>query len=175
MESIPDGAARVQVDGDADDLLIREEPLWIECHGARLLTMRTPGRDRELVVGHLLDEGVIRNASEVAQTEEIEGEPSALRPDTIRITLKRPGDARIEGRLTRTHEIRPSCGICGLVDADTLLDDMLPLLTGTPRLSSADIEARRAAFDAEQPLFRATGASHAAVVFGPDGTIWGRG
>ncbi len=175
MESIPEGAARVPLDADEDDLLIREEPLWIECHGARLLTMRTPGRDRDLVTGHLLDEGVIQRAEDVAATVEIPGEPDALRPDTIRITLKRPGDARIEGRLTRTHEIRPSCGICGLVDADALLDDMLPLLPGTPRLTLADIEIRRQRFDAEQPLFQATGASHAAVIFGPDGSIWGRG
>lgn len=175
MESIPEGAARVPLDADEDDLLIREEPLWIECHGARLLTMRTPGHDRDLVVGHLLDEGVIQHATDVADTAEIPGEASALRPDTIRITLKRPGDARIEGRLTRTHEIRPSCGICGLVDADALLDDMLPLLPGTPRLTSLDIEDRRRRFDAEQPLFHATGASHSAIVFGPDGSIWGRG
>lgn len=175
-EPIPAGAARRSLDGDDDDdLLVLEEPLWIECHGGRLLTMRTPGRDQDLAVGFLVAEGVIRSTDEVAEVRSIPGDTNALQPDIVHVVLRDPQSARIDGRLTRTHEIRPSCGICGLVDADALLDELEPLLPGVPKLSIDAIAELRRTFEREQPLFAATGACHAAMIFGPDGSVWGRG
>src|SRR4051794_18847122 len=40
------------------------------------LTMRTPGNDRELVIGSLLSEGVIRNRSEVVDVRHLGTPPS---------------------------------------------------------------------------------------------------
>ena len=154
---------------------MREEPLWIEVHGARLLTMRTPGADVDLALGFLLGEGVIDDAAQVTEAIVLPGDGHRLTPDTVRIALRDPSRARIEGRLTRTHEIRPSCGVCGIVDADQLLDELPPLLPGVPRLPRSAIEGRRATFVAAQPLFAATGACHGAAIFGPDGALWGAG
>lgn len=169
------GAAARSLPGRGEDLLIREEPLWIEVHGHRLLTMRTPGQDRELAIGFLLGEGVIDRAERIASVQELPGRADALVPDTVRVTLHDVTAAKLEGRLTRTHEIRPSCGVCGLVDADHLLDEIPPLLPGVPRLRRDDLEARRRAFAASQLLFAATGACHGAVLFAPDGARWGSG
>src|SRR5690606_14285918 len=141
--------------------------------GQRVLTMRTPGADEDLAVGFLLGEGVIRDGAAVAAIECAPGDPAARRPDTVRVTLGDPSRARLAGRLTRTHEIRSSCGICGLADADHLLDELEPLLPGVPKLGRSAVEARRATFDASQPLFDATGACHAAMLFAPDGTVLG--
>lgn len=170
----PGATRRTRADG-RDDLLVREEPLWIEVHGDRVLTMRTPGHDEDLALGFLLSEGVIDGLARVASTTFAAGDPASLRPDTLRVTLSEPARARTSGRLTRTHEIRPSCGICGLVDADQMLDELPPLLPGVPRITRAAIDGFRTRFAAQQPLFAATGASHGAVLFGADGTPWGHG
>ena len=50
----PEGAASRAADDGGDDLLVREEPLWIEVEGQRVLTMRTPGADADLALGFLL-------------------------------------------------------------------------------------------------------------------------
>ena len=171
----PPAALRRDLADGTHDLLVREEPLWIEVHGDRLLTMRTPGHDADLAVGFLLAEGVIAASTQVTGIEELTGDGPKLLPDTVRITLRDPKAARVEGRLTRTHEIRPSCGVCGLVDADQLLDELPPLLPGVPRVRAGSIPRRRADFLATQTLFRATGACHGAALFGPDGALWGSG
>src|ERR1700716_464233 len=49
-----------------DDQLAAEEPLEIRIGGQPLtLMMRTPGHDRELALGFLFGEGIIRSADEV--------------------------------------------------------------------------------------------------------------
>jgi FdhD protein len=170
-----EGAARRTLGDASDDLLIREEPLWIEVDGQRLLTMRTPGRDADLAIGFLLSEGILANAGDVADVRFTSGDPTALRPDSIAVALVRPSDARVQGRLTRTHEIRTSCGLCGLTDPEELLEGLPPILPGVPKLRRADVERLRAEFEREQPLFRATGACHAARLVTRDGAVLGAG
>src|SRR4051794_12651737 len=50
---------------EEDDVAV-EEPLEIRISGETLaITMRTPGHDRELVLGFLLAEGVVTSAADV--------------------------------------------------------------------------------------------------------------
>jgi FdhD protein len=168
----PGGAQRDLADGRAD-WLVREEPLWIEVHNHRLLTMRTPGRDEDLAVGFLLGEGVLSSADQIAAVTTAPGDLETMVPDRVSVTLGDVRSARIEGRLARTHEIRPSCGVCGLVDADALLDELPPLLPGRPRLHRADIERWRADFVGRGTLFAATGGCHAASLVLADGRTIG--
>jgi len=170
----PPGAAARQLDGGESDLLIREEPLVIEAGGQRVVTMRTPGDDANLATGFLLSEGVITSPDAIAGIEFEAGDPSELRADTLKVDVD-PKNAVIEGKLSRTHEIRSSCGICGLADPDELLEELPPLLPGTPSLTTAGIEQVRASFVSNQRLFDRTGACHGAEIFGPDGATWGRG
>jgi len=156
------------------DALVREEPLVIRVGEQRVLTMRTPGNDENLAIGFLLTEGVLARAETVARIEFVPGDTGCLRADTIEITIPAP-HAATSGRLTRTHEIRSSCGICGLVDADELLDEIAPLITGRPTWTLAQIEALRHRFESTQQLFEHTGGCHGAELFGPDGASWGRG
>lgn len=173
-DDITAGAAGRQLEDGSSDSLIREEPLVIEVAGQRVVTMRTPGDDENLATGFLLSEGVIETASAIEEMHFLAGDPSELRADTlvIAVDLKR---ARIEGRLTRTHEIRSSCGICGLADPDELLEELPPLLPGAPSLSTQRIEELLRRFVASQQLFDLTGACHGAEIFGPDDQSWGRG
>ena len=116
----------------SEDRLVREEPLTIQVADHPVLTMRTPGDDLHLALGFLLSEGVIDAVTDVTEHRFLPGNPQDLKADTIVLHLADADRARIQGRLTRTHEIRSSCGICGLTDADELLESTTPLLPGVP-------------------------------------------
>ena len=155
--------------------MVREEPLLIRLGDQQVLTMRTPGDDFHLALGFLASEGVIDDSAVIERHEFTPGDPANLRADTIELFAKTAGDVRVAGRLTRTHEVRSSCGICGLTDADELLEETLPLLPGVARLPAGRLEALRADFETRQPLFHATGASHGAVLYAADGAVLGQG
>ncbi len=111
----PAGAARRTLADGRRDLLVREEPLLLVVHGQQLLTMRTPGRDEDLALGFLLGEGVIPSAAEVVGMASLAGDAEAARPDELRVTLRNAPQGLGRDRLARTHEIRSSCGVCGVV------------------------------------------------------------
>lgn len=171
----PPGAARRALDQGDDDLLVREEPLLIKLGEQQVLTMRTPGDDFHLAVGFLASEGVIDRPDAIVRHEFTAGDPGVLRADTIELFSSDTTSTQVEGRLTRTHEIRSSCGICGLTDPDELLEETRPLLPGVPRITTEQIEALRVDFETRQPLFAATGASHGAVLYDENRSPIGQG
>jgi FdhD protein len=158
-----------------DDLLVREEPLLLVVHGQQLLTMRTPGRDEDLAVGFLLGEGIVQAASAVAAMQAVAGDAEAQRADELRVTLRAAPDALTRSRLQRTHEIRSSCGACGLADAQTILEATPPLLPGVPKVPAALVHTLVDGLRARQQLFAATGGCHGAVIATADGTVLGFG
>ncbi len=158
-----------------DDWLVREEPLLLVVHGQQLLTMRTPGRDPDLALGFLLGEGIVTAAADVADLQAVAGDAEAQRADELHVTLRRAPDALVRSRLARTHEIRSSCGVCGLADAQSILAGTPPLLPGVPKLPAARIGALVAALHARQPLFAATGGCHGALIAAADGAELGVG
>lgn len=170
----PGATTRRLADG-REDALVREEPLLLVVHGQQLLTMRTPGRDEDLAIGFLLGEGVIASAAEVQRLEAHAGEASRRRSDELHVTLHRAPDAKVRATLTRTHEIRSSCGICGVADVQAMLDDLPPLLPGVPKLRADVVPALIQALQRGQPLFLATGGSHAALLATADGRRLGGG
>ena len=169
------GSARRSLHGDETDLLVREEPLLIQVGEQQLLTMRTPGQDLALAVGFLLSEGIVDEPAAILGHQQYPGDPAELRADTIRIRVRQSADAQAAGRLTRTHEVRPSCGICGLTDPEELLEDTRPLLPGTPKIGRDAIEAMRTEFESRQQLFTLTGACHGAALFSAQGSLLGFG
>jgi len=171
----PEGAAaRPRADGRGD-LLVREEPLLLVIHGQQLMTMRTPGRDEDLALGFLLGEGIVAYADDVRSLALQPGDPDAQRADELRVTLASPPDAAVRGRLQRTHEIRSSCGVCGLADPQQILEGTPPLLPGVPRVDRARVPEWLLALQRHQPLFAATGGCHGAVLLAPDGAVLGHG
>src|SRR5687767_5552747 len=78
------GAARTR----REDAIAVEEPLEIRISGETLaITMRTPGNDRELVLGFLLAEGVIAQASDVSAIAHCGKTGADERENTIEVTL----------------------------------------------------------------------------------------
>lgn len=171
----PEGAARRQLSSGRADLLVREEPLLLVIHGQQLLTMRTPGRDEDLAVGFLLGEGIVARAEAIASMQAQQGDPDAQRTDELHITLRSAPDSLTRSRLARTHEIRSSCGVCGLADPATVLEGTPPLLPGVPKVAVARIQELVQELQRRQELFAATGGCHGALVTGSDGTVQGFG
>lgn len=166
--SEPDGVRRLRCDA-GDVALVREEPLLIEVAGESVLTMRTPGDDEELALGFLLTEGVLRGIDDVLQVERLtRAEASSPYPiDVVRVALKpgrEPGPVERE-RLTRAHAVRASCGLCGRASPEGLTAGLPPLAPATPRVSVARLAALTEVMRGLQPVFRATGGSHAAGLF----------
>lgn len=172
--SEPAGACERTLADGSRDWLIREEPLVLEVAGREVLTMRTPGDDEHLALGFLLTEGAVERAADIAGCRSIPGAPAEGRADRLVVEAAVEPD-RLRRQLTRSHEIRSSCGICGLADPAELLDDLRPLLPGTPRLPRGKIAELRETFEGGQALFARTGAAHAAAVFAADGTLLGKG
>jgi FdhD protein len=156
-------ATRVTGDGArrAPDHVIVEEPLEIQLDGQLVtVTMRTPGHDFELAVGFCHAEGLLEGAT--VQQIRYCATGSALETNYNTVTVE-TGIERLPlpARLTTTTA---ACGVCGSQSIDELTARLDPL--GPPPPLDAEM-ARRAAKEAraQQGLFDATGAVHAAAVF----------
>lgn len=171
------GLRAVPTDRGPDQVLV-EAPLLIEVCGQeareQVLTMRTPGHDLELALGFLLGEGILQAPEQAARLSALpRGEDSPI--DRVRVELAPGVDLSqvARARLSRTHAIRPSCGLCGLAGAEGLARGLRPLRPGAPRTSLAALSRLAAAMRAEQPLFRATGGAHAAALGAAEtGEVW---
>jgi len=150
----------------ADDEVVVEEPLAIRVGGDTLaVTMRTPGHDRELVMGFLLAEGVIASRADVSALAHCGRTGADERENTIEVTLA-PGvktpldevDAPFARRGTMTTS---ACGVCGR----RVIDDLLARVRAVPdggAVSHDVVAAAAAALRERQPLFARTGGCHAA-------------
>ena len=155
----PSGAANRRLADGRADLLVREEPLLLVIHGQQLLTMRTPGRDEDLALGFLLGEGIVARPQDVQTMRAEAGDMAAQRADELYVTLQKEPDPLVRSRLARTHEIRSSCGVCGIADPATVLEGTPPLLPGVPRVAASLLSALVRELHARQSLFAATGSS----------------
>jgi FdhD protein len=180
VEADDDEAAerRVPVErwnGDArtldEDRVAHEEPLEIQIEGVGIaVLMRTPGHDEELVLGYLLSERAVQDATEVVS---IRHSTTAREPEaegnTIQVVLG-PGVERSLERFRRTGYASASCGVCGKATIDAALLKLSPVISAL-RVEIAAIRAMPAALRTAQPAFDTTGGLHAAGLFTPQGDL----
>ncbi|ADV66974.1 formate dehydrogenase accessory sulfurtransferase FdhD [Deinococcus maricopensis] len=154
MRAYRDGHVR-----DEDDPVIVEEPLELrDVHGAPvLLTMRTPGADRELLTGWLHAEGLLSAAPDLA--------PHPDNPNVWVVRTPLPPHA------ARLHGSTSACGVCGSGSVERLTQHLTPPLWARPPVSPVLLSALPARLRAQQPLFAATGGAHAAGLFTPGGAL----
>jgi FdhD protein len=164
--------ATVEID---QDLVAVEAPLSVhlrqpERAAERTLgiLMRTPGDDRDLVLGLLHAEGVIHTARDV--------EAVALRtaPDEAdRIDVTLAPDVNLDtGSIARAQLPTSACGLCGRLAIDridALAGLMLP--PDQPSLAAAVVTSLPARLREHQTVFAETGGLHAAGLFRPDGQL----
>ena len=158
----------------ANDRVAVEEPLEIrlgyEDEGQRRtqsvsITMRTPGDDKDLAVGFLFAEGIIRSGADIAIVKPCSGD------NTIRVELE--SDVTVDlGRLQRHFYTTSSCGVCGKASLDALRVHGTEPLPAIDRQFSRDVilgipDNLRAA----QDTFDETGGLHAAAAFTTQGEL----
>ncbi len=165
------GSRRYSLPAGGSDLVAVERPLVLKIGGTTLVTMRTPGEEEALGLGFLASEGIVLSSRDVASCRY---RPAAADADadTLTIRLRTSSARRRLGALSRVHEIRASCGVCGSADVSRLLVGIPPLAPGRPRVPCSSLAKMATSMRKSQALFTATGGCHAAAVFGPGGTLW---
>jgi FdhD protein len=157
------------------DLVAVEAPLTIQVRSAARglprslgVVMRTPGEDRDLVMGLLYTEGIIRRRDEVMALT-VGANDEAGDVAEVMLTDRIDIDAAVDGRALLGTS---ACGLCGRLAIERV--DALARL-GMPRSTAVwpaevvvELPAR---LRANQAVFDETGGLHAAGLFRTDGTL----
>jgi FdhD protein len=156
-----------------EDTIAVEEPLEIRVSGdAVATTMRTPGNDRQLAVGFLFSEGIVRSVEDVGSLfhcgrpgEEGYGNALEVTPAPgVVLEVERVDTAR-RGTLTTA-----ACGVCGRRSVEDLLATCAPVPPG-PLLSAAVVARAAERLREVQRNFARTGGVHAAVALDEAGEV----
>jgi FdhD protein len=150
-----------------EDHVAVERPLEVRINGASFsVIMRTPGSDRELALGFLFSEGLVRGPDDVEHVDL--HEPA----DTVNVVFARSRTHVAAAALSQRRRVAvsSSCGMCG-----------------RRTLASVRVDVSRAAIDwsvdadtirrlpdvlrAAQPAFAQTGGLHAAACFDVHGAL----
>ena len=120
------------------DVLAAEEPLEIRVHGRSVaVTMRTPGHDRELALGFLLTEGVVRSLDDVVDVQLCRETEGGAAGNVADVRVADPG--RVDfARLTRHVFSSSSCGVCGKATLAALAQAFPPAGPG-PEIGRAHV------------------------------------
>src|SRR5260370_16289258 len=148
-----------------DDQLAAEEPLEIRI-GEQPLTvvMGTPGHEREVALGFLFGEGIIRSARDVAAVHVI---PNGEHPEIenvleIDLTPDAPG---VDRRWQRNFLAASSCGLCGVSTIEAIHQSAPPLPDDGLAIDPEIIYGLDARLRSEQAIFARRGGLHAAGLF----------
>ncbi|WP_287264309.1 formate dehydrogenase accessory sulfurtransferase FdhD [Thermogemmatispora sp.] len=163
-----------------EEALAVEEPLEVRLNQRSLaIIMRTPGHDRELALGFLFNEGLIRSAQEVLRVEEAVDADGLPLPNVIEVTL-RGSEARTEqassgaacqATFERHFAVSSSCGLCGKNSIADLLSSLTPLEPDKLRLRAEMLYMLPEQLRAAQAVFSHTGGLHAAALFSLQGDL----
>jgi FdhD protein len=159
-----DAGQRAQL---AMDEVSAEEPLEIRVRFRRgahqvervvSVTMRTPGRERELALGFLVTEGVLPDPAAV---ESIGVDPGEA--NRVIVTLSQPIEL---DRLQRNFYTTSSCGICGKASlAAIAMHRPVQLAADRPAIPVDLLYSLPERLAQAQPTFRLTGGLHGAALF----------
>jgi FdhD protein len=157
------------------DTVAAEEPLeirvthWLKASRKTTtvaVTMRTPGHDRELAIGFLLSEGIIRSRQQLMDVRPLGVEPS----DEILVELSK--DVDVEGwRLAHHSFVNSSCGICGKSSREAIAQEVPARNHDNFCIDVSLIEKLPALLREGQRGFAKTGGLHAAACITPEGHI----
>jgi FdhD protein len=153
------------------DRVVVEEPLEIRLAGEPFqVLMRLPGLEKELALGFLHTEGIVRNLSEVI-TLHFCGTATdpLLPPNVVDVILNDAARARVGRR--HLEVAYSSCGLCAKEAISEIVQKVPPVVSDltieAPRL--LDLIGR---LTAAQVVFQATGGTHGVALAAPDGTVF---
>ena len=156
------------------DTIVVEEPLEVRVAGTPVATtMRTPGDDFDFALGHLLTEGLIRQADDVAgmmHCTDVD-ESGVATFNVVDVTLRGGVSLRSRPR-ARTEAMTSACGVCG---SETIADvrSRSPYAVAPDPLSvpATVVAALPDALRERQKAFDRTGGAHAAGLATSDGEL----
>lgn len=149
-----------------EDYLAIEEALEIRLSGTEpVITMRTPGHDRELAAGLMLSEGIVRTKSDFEVIDHLVGQSNVLQ-----IVLKSFNITKAE-RLERSSLSNSACGVCGKKKLNLESMQGLPPLVYDSQLSRQLLSSLPQVLHSHQKLFEKTGGLHAAALFNSGGKL----
>ncbi len=161
------------------DTVAAEEPLEIRVAGAPVTTtMRTPGDDFDLTLGHLLAEGLLDDASAVSRMMHCTDadENGAPTFNVVEVTLA-PGARLRAAPRDRAAPMTSACGVCGTRTIAEVLDRLGTTGTGARvaadpvRLDPVVLAGLPGLLAPHQTVFARTGGVHAAGLFTADGEL----
>lgn len=158
------------------DPIAEEEPLEIRLiHGPERsalslsVTMRTPGRDAELIAGFLLTEGIVRTPEDILGMQSLgavvaeSGLAGAVVACELAADLELPDES-----LDRNFYTTSSCGVCGKSAIDAVaVACPVPGSTSKVTFDRGWLRSLPGRLRRSQPAFAATGGIHAAGWFDP--------
>lgn len=154
-----------------DDQLAAEEPLELQIGGTPLtVMMRTPGHERELALGFLFGEGIIRAASDVAQMRIVPNGEHPNLENVVDVELT-PGAPGVDRRWQRNFLAASSCGLCGVSSIEAIHESAPPLPDDGLTIDRDLIYGLDARLRSEQAIFARTGGLHAAGLFTASGEL----
>jgi FdhD protein len=159
---------------DRPDTVVVEEPLEIRVGDSPVTaTMRTPGDDFDLALGHLLTEGMVGSAGDVATMMHCtdldeDGSPTF---NVVEATLS-PGVSLLRPARERTESMTSACGVCGSASVDAVrTSSRFPVADDGIVLDPSVLASLPDALEARQSVFARTGGVHAAGLATADGTL----
>ncbi|MBT6728581.1 MAG: formate dehydrogenase accessory sulfurtransferase FdhD [Deltaproteobacteria bacterium] len=179
MKSIREFKVKVlQKDGSRNSLLDAvavEEPLEIRLSvdGFTLriaTTMRTPGNDKELALGFLWSEGLIRDIESI-QSVKRSTDPRLEVSENLIVVELSAGTRVAWSRLNRRKDVQSSCGICGRQSLQSLKNLEISQPRGAPWPRELSLGTFLEQLSSSQNMFRSTGGVHASGLFHYDGNL----
>ncbi len=147
-----------------DEALLEEQALELHIDNQPFtVTMRTPGRDRELAVGLLLTEGIILPQGPVPEVKIIPDIQSTI----INLILPQGFQPKIGKRSMISVS---SCGVCGKQDLEDIGLETHKI-TKSGQLAFEDVQNWFAQMSQYQTDFIQTGGAHAAAAFSESGEL----
>ena len=154
-------------EGASSDQVAVESPLEVRVNGHPFaVIMRTPGADRELTLGFLFSEGLVRHRGDV---ERVDLDPSG---DLANVVFHRGRADAVAEALGQRRQVamNSSCGLCGRRSLETLQINA-PALAVEWSVASATIDGLPASLRLAQSAFAHTGGLHAAGLFDLEGRL----
>jgi len=137
------------------------------------ITMRTPGEDKELIIGLLLSEGVIEGYSDIADITFDKPDENQKRDQFNLWDVKlAPGKVPHLDTIERYQVTYSSCGLCGTTSLKSLEFKKPPKLCQEKSwLAVNQVSLMPEKMRNHQGLFLKTGSAHAAALFDQHGQL----
>ena len=166
---------------NTDDDISIEEPLEISLKykdqdkwlsNSLIITMRTPGHDKDLVRGFLYNEQIIQDIDEIDNIESFGDKVGKYNiQNKILITLNNSKNINIS-KIKRDFMTNSSCGVCGKSSLDALeITKKEKTSISEPKLTKEIIIQSPKILRNNQSEFSKTGGIHASGLFSSDGEL----